>query len=215
MGIGRRDFLKMFGAALSMAVLTPTSAISWIDDYYVNRKLGIAFRKPSGWVFANAREMGECKAGQVLDLEDADLARELLANSADPILVITPTPLSTNEGSFTPGVTIFLEGYDDALEGSHGEAVEQEILGGQAMLANYQLLSEPRLTQVSNCPAYEYVSTFLFQHDALTEPVQVNIRVLSVYQKPALYDIRMYDSPYLGSEYIIDYDNFVESIRLI
>ena len=68
MGIGRREFLQLFGVGIA-AARNPAAAIAILDDQYINRRLGIAFEKPNGWVFANVKQMADVKAGQVLDLD--------------------------------------------------------------------------------------------------------------------------------------------------
>jgi len=215
MGIGRREFLKVCGTALASLGPSATSAVTIWEDDYINRKLGIALRKPPGWHFGNVKEMGELKAGLILNPDAPGLAQELLATCEDPILVITREPFSADSDSFGPGVTVFLEDYNEALEGSHEQAVRDEILGSRAILPGYDLLEEPRPVSVSGCSAYEFRASFLFKHHKLKEPTPVNMRVLSVYQKPALYDIKMYDSPDLGPEYTFAYDDFVASVRLV
>lgn len=87
MGIGRREFLQLFGTAIATLTSNPNSEIAIVDEQYVNRKLGIAFRKPPEWTFADDKEMGDVSAGQILDLDDPALARELIdvvAGTIDP-----------------------------------------------------------------------------------------------------------------------------------
>jgi hypothetical protein len=49
MGIGRREFLRACGSAfLTFAAASP-STVALVDDLYVHRKFGFAFKKPIGW----------------------------------------------------------------------------------------------------------------------------------------------------------------------
>lgn len=78
MGIGRREFLRLFGTAIAAASANPSAAITIRDDQYINRRLGIAFQKPNGWVFSDVKQMADLKAGQILDLDDPEFAQSIL-----------------------------------------------------------------------------------------------------------------------------------------
>ncbi len=47
MGIGRREFLRLTGLALAGLAIDPLKAVAINDNIYVNKKLGILFKKPS------------------------------------------------------------------------------------------------------------------------------------------------------------------------
>jgi len=47
-GIGRRKFLKLFGAVIATAATNPLRAVIINDDLYINRALGLAYKKPIG-----------------------------------------------------------------------------------------------------------------------------------------------------------------------
>src|SRR5688572_10384609 len=101
-GIGRREFLKFVGTGLTALASTASPAATSIGDLYINRKLGIAFRKPTGWHFDDLREMGLIKAGQLLDLDDSDAARDLVQSVELPLVTISQVPLSATSRVFTP-----------------------------------------------------------------------------------------------------------------
>jgi hypothetical protein len=195
--------------------------VAILDDLYVNRKLGIAFRKPHGWTFADAREMGKLQAGQVLDLEDTELARELVSSTELPILTISRDGLSENARRFTPGVTIFLDRFDflNALPENYRVEVpplgnlEDDIESCRSILRGFEVVSAPASRQVSKCDAAEYRSTFVFEHENM-RPTKVRMRTLAIYQRPAFYTLRMYDSAD-EPDCVFDFAAFVESVRMM
>ncbi len=69
MGIGRRDFLVVFGSAMAAVAGLPSSAVALEEDRYLNRRLGFAIRRPHGWHFADVAEMGAVQQG-LLALDD-------------------------------------------------------------------------------------------------------------------------------------------------
>jgi hypothetical protein len=229
-GIGRREFLKLFGGTLAALTANPSSAIAIFDDQYINRKLGIAFHKPHGWSFADVKEMGEVRAGQILDLEDFELARELVETAQLPILTVSKDKLSSRADRFTPGVTIFsdrIEFPDDFPEEFHDECLDDfelvrpaiqiasiDIETCESMLKEFRVMSAITPNQVSECDAAEYHATFVFEHENM-QPTAVRMRTLVIYQRPAIYTLRMYDSPWSGPELTFDYASFVESVKMV
>lgn len=106
MGIGRREFLTLFGTTLVVCATQSTQAIAVLDGWYINRKLGIAFRSPEGWFFSDMKDMGEVKAGQLLDLDDQELVQKIIEDTELPILAISKTPITPESYEFSPGITI-------------------------------------------------------------------------------------------------------------
>jgi hypothetical protein len=219
MGIGRRQFLLLFGASIGALAANPSSAIVILDDQYVNRKLGIAFRKPKGWTFADVKEMGEVQAGQILDLDDPDMARELVDSYELPVLTISRDRLSSNSNRFTPGVTIYLDRFEFLASFPQVQIPPLENLGNdiercESLLKDFRVTSPPKLACVSECDAAEYTASFVFEHKNI-KPIRVRMLTLAVFQNPAFYTIRMHDSPYASPDTTFDYRLFVESVRMV
>src|SRR5688572_7885271 len=102
MGLGRRAFLRIFGTALASLAVTPNRTIAILGDDYVNRKLGVAFRKPPGWIFSDVREMGEVARGQILQLNDPESLDEFWPNRELPVLTLARDAISSAADRFTP-----------------------------------------------------------------------------------------------------------------
>jgi hypothetical protein len=219
MGIGRREFLRLFGAAITSASATPTSALTLLDDLYINRRLGIAFQKPSGWIFANVQQMRDLKAGQILDLEDLFEAQAILDATDVPLLMISKEPLSASPNRFTPGVTVFREYATSDEVGSEEptpllQTATFDIENCDTLLRNFKVLTAPARTSVSGCEAIVYESRFLFEHEAM-RPTPVRMTSLVIAQQMTYYTLRMYDSPYVGGEQFFDYSSFISQIKIV
>lgn len=218
MGIGRRDFLKLFGATLATIAIAASPAATLLDDLYINRKLGIAFRKYRGWHFSNVADMGMVKDGQILALDDLDLAEQLKEKTELPLISISKEPILSGAQDFTPGINVYLERYVLTKDGKMQDPyinIQKDILYCGEVLKNFEVVSEPMEIYVSNCRTVEYVSSFLFEHVNLMAPTLVRMDSLSIVQEPAWYTFRMFDSPYYGIEKTIDYSEFVDSIQII
>lgn len=212
MGIGRREFLRSLGGAFAALAAGPSSAVTIVGDQYVNRKLGIAFTKPLAWHFANVREMGEVKAGQILDLDDAVLARELIDSTDLPILTASKEPLSSSSNRFTPAVNIYLENIDE-LDALLVDDAHADIAFCSSILKDFQVTLQPMATRVSECDGLDYTASFVFEHEKMM-PTPVRMRTLLVFQRPVIYSMRMYDSPCSGPEMTFDFSPFVKSLKL-
>ncbi|MEW6241967.1 MAG: hypothetical protein ACOYZ8_04755 [Chloroflexota bacterium] len=229
MGIGRRDFLKLFGTALLAVASQPVSrAITIIDDTYVNRKLGIAFQKPPGWYYNEIKDMGEVAKGQILELIDAKLARKIIEEVDTPFVSISQEPVTADSRNFCPGINAFVEVRPNGeveesafLKGLLGKAEEpvrtmtKDIIGNRHILKNFRIVSGMSSLQISHCPAIQYTSSFVFEHTNLTRPVEVQMNTLLIVQNEYWYTFRMYDAPSLGKEYVYDYQFFMNNIWLV
>lgn len=212
MGIGRREFIKLFSGAIASLVTNPQSAVAVVEELYVNRKLGIGFRCPAGWAFADVKEMGEIKAGQILDIDDSELASLILDMSELPIVTITQESLSGDANRFTPGATVFVD-VDEEIAGEPIlEAATEDIKACHYMLRELVVVHQPTYLSISGCDAAEYTASFLFEHVNMV-PTPVRMRTLLIRQPPKLYTFRLYDSPV--TNLIVNYDQFVQSVALL
>ena len=220
MGIGRREFLGLFGSVIAASITGQSKAIALVDDYYVNRRLGIAFQKPPGWVFADVKQMGDMKSGQILDLDDLERSREIVDAVELPILTISKEALSTDAGNFTPGVTVYLDRISSG-EASKPSAPETllkqlmfDVISNAGILKDFDVLNYPENITVCGSDGAEYEASFLFEHENMT-PTPVRMKTMTIDQGTAFYTIRMYDSPISGGEMAFDFADFVQSIRLV
>ena len=217
MGIGRRDFLKYLAMTTSTIAFDAGSAVQVYGDLYLNRKLGIAFRCPAGWHFADVKEMGDVRDGQILapesELLDFNVNEEPL-----PILTVTRDPLGSSSklDHFTPGVTINLENLTES-ECNEFPMVDYskfDVELCQQMFEKFELLFAPSGLTVSKCKSAEFTSSFLYKHKNIV-PTLVRMRSVIVNHHPSYYTIRMFDSPFVGGNAEFNYDEFLSSFRLV
>jgi hypothetical protein len=220
MGIGRRKFLQIFGSALAALSANVSPAVAVVDEVYINRKLGFAFRKPHGWHFGDVREMGKMKEGQLLDLEDEELARQIVEEADLPIVAVAQTPILATATSFDPGVLFFVDRLDEVDVPRIDEDFltrlnDVEVDYNAAILKHFEVLQQPVLKSVSGCPACEYFSAFTFEHSNFESASRVRMRSLVIFQDRMCYTIRMYDGYEGDASKTYDYDQFIGDIRVM
>jgi hypothetical protein len=218
MGIGRREFLRRFGAGIAAAA-NSTAAIAIADNRYINRRLGIAFEKPPEWVFSDVKQMADVKAGQILDFDDPELSRLIVETIEVPILTISQETISADSDRFTPGVAVNLDRFTpeeaslpDAL--SPVESLEFDSEACADIFKDFRSISPVTPSSISACDAAQYDATFIFEHKKMS-PVPVRMKTLVIDQLTAFYTIRMFDSPHLGGTLVFDYSPFIASIRMV
>lgn len=219
MGIGRREFLRIFGSTLAGVCVAPSLAVVIRDDdLYINRKLGLAFRKPAGWHFASVQQMGECLRGEMLDLEDRALIEKIKADTELPLVAISQEPVEASSNRFTPGITMYLDRYsaessDGKPRATPAEVICRDIEGLASVLRRFQITAAPKRIMLSECEAHEYTSTYLFEHVGLSAPEPIRMRSILIVQEPAWYTLRLYDSFQTPKE--VDYSAFLNGIRVL
>ncbi len=211
MGIGRREFLRLFGGAIAAAA---SSKVVLIDqDLFINRKLGIALHKPPGWSFTSIRQFADMKSGQIIN-EDLDaVTLEEIGSLADPVVIFN-RPNPTNKPRFDPGVTVYVE----PLELEAGLTLicvcANEESFYQDVLLDYHNIVAPKLTTISNCPTIEFTSEFTLENEAFP-PIAVRSRTIISERKPAIYTLRMFDSPRTGQDESAVFDKLVQGLRYV
>lgn len=208
MGIGRRQFLKMFGATIATAAANPLQAVVLSENLYINRALGIAFRKPAGWFFMSIKEFSHLKNGQVL--KDDELSDQL-RGAEDPLVVMTK--INPLEKSIGPAITVYVEPF----EYEEGETLIGFLPGLEAtyqkVLPEYKQIGDPLEKYISNCESVEYYSEFLYEHESFK--VKARNRCLITIREPQIYTVNMFDYP--SSDYIAqkEYDEFLSSLHYV
>ena len=208
MGIGRREFLSFLSATSVSLFVDAGKAVEIHDHLYVNRKLGLAFRCPNAWHFANVTQMGDVLAGQIH--ADSEM-KQMILDEPLPILTLSKEMLGTS-CSFTPGITVHLDVADETQLNLDEIAF---LDSGQlnSAFTDFEMLRNPTALVVSKNSAIEYTGKFLFEHEQM-QPAMVQMRSLVINHHPAYYTIRMFDSPYIENA-TFDFDSFVQSFKLV
>lgn len=209
MGIGRRQFLKLFGAVIATAVSNPLQAVIVSDDFYINRALGLAYKKPNGWHFLSLEAFADIKEKQqLLDRETTDK----LKSGDDPIAIISQYHESSGI-TFSPSITIYVENFE-LLDGENLQELVSTLSDTYSKaLVDYKFIVPPQPLSVSRCEASEYVSTFIHQQE--DKEALCRHRSIAIIRDRHMNTINMFDYPALGRTVDQEYVEFKEAFKLV
>ena len=220
MGIGRREFLKLVGLALTGLVADPLNAVAINDNAYVNKKLGILFQKPQGWGFIAVKDFGKLKEGQIIG-EGLDQSKEeIWEELGDPICIATKYWQDKKEykGVLSPTMTLNItprEELDDLRDKSFEELMELSKLGTAKILKEYKVIKKYEPYLLSNCRFFEYDAEYLFEHIDLREPLKVELKVLKAEHNGLCYDFNCHQSKDQNQCADREFEHFKTTITLI
>jgi hypothetical protein len=236
MGIGRREFLKICGDAFVAYAAASTNAVAVVDDLYVNRRFGLAFRKPPNWRFVDIKQMGEIAAGQIFASRDFRLTPEMLnwiglpfvaiQQDPGPIVRFAPSaqfyllqdlPLVTEIDRLMNQLTQLLSDLPaDCIETPPMLTKAQDDAEACAELfKSFAVLEEPAPMTLSACPSATYTAAWLFEHAELATPIRIRVRTIFSLHDELSYLIRLTDSPYSSSVDEFDLGEFVSTIAFV
>ena len=209
MGIGRRKFLKLFGAVIASAASNPLQAVIVQGDLYINRALGLAYKKPRGWHFVTLEAFADIKEKQqVIDCETS----EILKNCADPVAIMSQHHESSDI-TFSPSITLYVENFE-LHEGENLQKLVSTLSDVYSKaLVDYQFVDLPKAISVSGCEASEYMSTFVHQQD--NKEALCRHRSIVVLRGEQLYTVNMFDYPTLGRTVDEEYVEFKGAFKLV
>jgi len=208
-GIGRRKFLKLFGAVIATAATNPLQAVIINDDLYINRTLGLAYKKPLGWHFLSLGSFADIKEKQ--QLLDSDTT-EMLKAGDDPIAIMSQYPESSGI-TFSPSITIYVENFE-LLEGENLQQLVSTLSETYSKaLVDYQFIESPKAISVSACEAAEYVSTFIHQQES--KEALCRHRSIVIVRDGQMYTVNVFDYPELGRTIDEEYLEFKDAFKLV
>ena len=192
----RRDFLDNFSDLLGSLARTHSPAVAMVDDLYLNRRLGFAFRRPPQWHFNDVLEMGEVAAGQVLAL-GSDLGTWFTPGELTPLVSVSEQPLRGPVTGFSPAFSVFIDPRTERDVSAEDVAAEDaEILAD--MLPDFTLESPAEAQWIADTQAARYTAEFRFEHPNLSQPVPVRMQLLYILQSDRALSFRLYDAPAIG-----------------
>lgn len=209
MGIGRRQFLKLFGSVIASASTSPLQAIIVDGDLYINRALGLAFRKPPGWHYFSIESFENVRSDQIL--LDGELS-EAIVSAEGPVVVMTQnSPDITDRPG--PCITVYVEPFHY----QEGESLIGFLPSINAtynkILSGYVQSGAANELEVSGCESISYKSRFLFEHKSFSLPA--NHRAMIVVREPYIYTFNMFEYPTEQVASVGEYDRFISSIALV
>jgi hypothetical protein len=208
-GIGRRKFLKLFGAVIATAATNPLQAVIINDDLYINRTLGLAYKKPLGWHFLSLESFADIKEKQ--QLLDSDTT-EILKTGDDPIAIMSQYPESLGI-TFSPSITIYIENFE-LLDGENLQQLVSTLSETYSKaLVDYQFIESPKAILVSACEAAEYVSTFIHQQES--KEALCRHRSIVIVRDSQMYTVNVFDYPELGRTIDEEYLEFKDVFKLV
>lgn len=219
MGIGRLEFLRLTGLALTGLAMDPLQAVVIHDDAYVNRKFGILFHKPHNWGFIAAKDFGKLKSAQKIG-EGLDMTQDEIWNDlGDPVCVATKyyEDLPEYKGVFSPTITLQItpkteiEGGFESLE----ELIEMSHFGVAALLKDFRLVKAYEPYYISNCRFYEFDAVYKFEHEEIDKPLMVELKTLKAEHNGFYYDFNCHQSKEQGQTAEEEFQEFKKSIKLI
>ncbi len=227
MGIGRREFLTIFGTILAKLALASSSAAGRHDDLYLNRRLGIAFRCPEGWDFCQLESMGEIQNGQLLDVDSEESNAAILKALDLPFVAISP------KNSSNICVQIYLASHPDQLDLAHElmkiafsrpnavslelqftkalRIIRRDLQISRGILKAFKITDLPSQSNLSGCPSAEYTSEYDFEHERMTSYRRVRVRTIAIEHHQRFYLVRLISDASLP----FDFNSFVEGIKLM
>jgi hypothetical protein len=206
MGIGRRDFLKAFGAAIAAFAARPLQPVVLGDDLYINRSLGLALRQPPGWTYLSLKEFPDLRHAQVL--EDGDIS-EMLLSGSEPYLVMNRLDPAA-PGRVGASMTAYAEAFSFEPTESLPQ-VPQLIASVMAKaLKDYELLGQGRVFPISGVDSIEYFARFQF----ITRDFSAVARQRSIVtvRGGAIFTFNFFDYPAIGVDGQDDFDRIVGSL---
>jgi len=220
MGLGRRIFLKLSSMALAGIAIDPMQAVVTHGNLYLNRQLGIMFEKPNAWGFIKVKNFERLRNEQILGNGFEEIKDEVWEELGSPIIVITKYYDNKPEhiGVFSPTITLNItpkNGVEEYGVESFEELMELSIIGTSRLLKDFEVVKQYKPYTISGCVFYESDATYTFEHIEMTHPVKVELKALRAEHNGFYYDFNMHQSTKEGQSAAREFEQFMDSIRLI
>ena len=220
MGIGRRHFIKFASIALAGSSIDPLQSVVTNTDYYVNRKMGILFKKPPEWGFLNIKDFGKLKDEQILGNGWNETKEEIWEAIGDPICIATKyyEDMPENKGIFSPTITLNVT-HKSEFEELKIETFEELLAISEystsMLLKDFKVIKRYEKQIISNCNFYEFDAEYLFEHVDIKEPLKVELKTFTAEHNNFYYDFNCHQSRAQNQLAEKEFDEFKKSIKLI
>ncbi len=220
MGVGIKEFLRSVSQALGKLAIDPLKSIILNGDVYVNKKLGILFKKPKGWNFVAVKDFGRMKNEQYIG-EGLDMsAEEIWDDLGDPICIATKyyTDAPEYKGIFSPTITLNItpkKELEHLGPQTFEEVLELSEQGVAMLLKDFKVVKRYEPTLISNCKFYEHDAEYLFEHVEIDESLKVELKVLQAEHNGFYYAFNCHQSKIQNQYADKEFEDFKKSIKLI
>jgi hypothetical protein len=220
MGIGRREFLRLAGLALTGLAVNPLKAVAVNDNAYVNKKLGILFYKPQDWGFISVKDFGKLRSEQIIGKGLEETTDETWDELGDPICVVTKYYQDRPEhrGVFSPTITLNITpkgGLQEIGYETFEELIDMSHYGTSQILKDFRVTKSYDPYKISNCKFYEFDAEYMFEHVEIDEPLKVELKVLKAEHNGYYYDFNCHQSKAQNQIADKEFDEFKKTIKLI
>ena len=207
--IGRREFLARFSSTFAAAAIAPTAALAVHENYYLNRALGIALKKPLQWSFSPPRAFEELAAKQILS-DKISLELELeVRNSAEPIVVFGVDV--DDDRKFNPSGALYAE----HIEIFEHENFDELIFEGEhiyeKILPDFSMIEVIKGMSICGFESVQLVSSFTYETDKIS-PIPVRNVTAITKRPPFVYTIRFFDAPNRGIDTKSEFENIIRDV---
>ncbi|MBU1190512.1 MAG: hypothetical protein KKA36_02835 [Gammaproteobacteria bacterium] len=200
----------MAAMAAAATAANPLQAVLVDDDLYINQRLGLSFRKPSGWHYESIMNFKKLR-DEYSVAAHSEVLNDEMQDWSLPIATITKYPLKDRLG---PSIVVYVE--PNALESEETllsvMPLLQEYLAG--LFLNYERVGNYRGGVVSGCETVEYYSKFIYER-AMRKSIPVRNKSLCSVRDPVMYTMHMMDIPELNIDAQEEFNVFVNSIIYI
>ncbi|RED47165.1 hypothetical protein DFQ10_101948 [Winogradskyella eximia] len=220
MGIGRIEFIRLTGLALTGTMIDPFQAVLTHDEYYINKKLGIMFTIPKSWGFIKIQDFGKLKEEQILDDYCDYIKDDIYEELGDPICIVTKyyENLPKHEGLFSPTIILNVN-HETDLEGSSLLDFESVLniskLATSNILKEFKVIKKYEPFEISGVSFYEFDATYLYEHKDLIDPIKVDLKIFKAKHNGYFYDFNCHQSIEKKQIAHNEFKAFKNSIKLI
>ena len=217
MGIGKLAFLEFVAEAVdgSKGVAGRDRAIQ--GDYFVSRRLGLGFVKPSAWYFHAFEDFEPKLAGNIFVEGSVMDGADFSVYGSDLVVVVSKYPLGSEteveKAAVGPSIAICSSSRDkEDAKDDLKTLVSQTIDLSREILRDFLILEPPRFQMISMCPAARFTSQFIMEHSR-TMPTLVRVETLVIDQGACVYSINLTDLPAIGHTAAPEFDAFVGTLH--
>jgi len=221
MGIGRREFLRLTSLAITGLTFDPLQAVLTPSNLYINKKLGIMFRKPNSWGFVNIKDFGKLKDEQILGNGWNEMKEEVWEDLGDPICIITKYPNDDPEfkGVFSPTISVQITPKEDLNElwiyNNFDDLLKLSEIAVTETLRDFKVIKRYDPYFICDSKFYEFDTEYLFEHVDLKKPIKVELKVLKTEYNGFYYDFNLHQSSNQNQQAESEFRQFIKSIKLI
>ncbi len=217
MGVGRREFLKLTGAALAGLAIDPLQAVVTHENVYINKSLGILFYKPDNWGFVNVKDFGKIKDEQILGNGLEEIKEKIWDELGDPICIATKYPYDLPEykGIFSPTITLNITPKEEFGSSSFEQVIKMSQLGVTMLLKDFKVLKRHEPYAISGSRFYEFDSEYIFEHVDLNHHLKVELKTLKTEHNGIYYDFNCHQSFAQNQNAVKEFEEFKKTIKLI